>query len=221
MSRLAPGGAHVMRRLALPLLALAACGSDESTGTPLPAAMAPGATPAAAPVQAAPVRTTRSGGVYVPAAAPLDPAKEALLIEARRRVFRSEDFVESQHNRDPFRSFLSDLSGRAVGGEDQHKVLLDKFSLDELRLAAIVGPSGSTTAGWQAMLIDPTGFGIMVGRGDHVSRSDAKIIRIMPNRVILEFAEDLGNGQSRLRERQIELHAGESGTEPTQGDAKQ
>jgi hypothetical protein len=52
----------------------------------------------------------------------------------------------------------------------QHKIVLEKFALDELKLIAIV--AGDDMAS-KAMFVDPTGMGVTVQRGDHVSKVDA------------------------------------------------
>ena len=223
-----------MRRLALfaLLCAVPACGDDSSGDRlPLPSGMAPGATPAApeTPAPAAPAATTttagaRPGAVPVMPGGPLDPAKEATLAEVRKRPFKNEEFTESGSNRDPFRSYLADYATTTTVTA-QYKIELAKYTLEELKLVAIVGPPTGTrraapvaTAGsgytqWRAMFVDPKGTGVMVGRGEHISRADAKITRITGDRVYLELREDLGAGKTRLIERVLELHAGEPAAE--------
>src|SRR6266498_3862740 len=90
----------------------------------------------------------------------------------------------------------------------QHRILLEKFGLEELKLIAIVG--GNETAP-RAMFVDPTGMGVTVARGDHVSKSDALVSRVAPDRVFFQMEEDTGqSGKPRVSERVIELHAGEN-----------
>ena len=54
-----------------------------------------------------------------------------------------------------------------------------------------------------------------VVRNEHISKSDAKVVRIEPDnsKVYVEIKEDLGNGKFRTVERVLELHAGEPVTE--------
>ena len=59
------------------------------------------------------------------------------------------------------------------------------------------------------MLIDPTGNGVAVGRGDHMSKANAEVTRIAPDRVTIEMKEELGQNKSRMVERVLELHANE------------
>jgi type IV pilus assembly protein PilP len=179
-------------------LALVSCGDDSAKGKgepaprrpPPPAAGAPGA-PAPAPAGLAP-------------AAPV--TKEALLAEVRKRSLSNEDFTESENNRDPFRSYLATFAVQPPVVTKQHKIVLQKFSLEELRLVAIVGGDGVTP---RAMFVDPSGMGVNVVRGDHVSKSDATVVRIAPDRVFFEWDEDTGGGKAKKVERVVELHAGE------------
>lgn len=80
------------------------------------------------------------------------------------------DFVESDQNRDPFRSFAATLDDgqKERKPQNQRKVLLSQYSLDELKLAAIV--TGGDYP--RAMLIDPGGKGWVLKRGDFLGRPD-------------------------------------------------
>jgi type IV pilus assembly protein PilP len=177
--------------LALGLL-LAGCSDapkEEPSKKPAaPAAPKPAAAPTAAPA--------------APAAAPA--ARGSVLEEARKRTLTKEDFTESDSNRDPFRSFLSSFAVQVVVNK-QHTIILEKFALDELRLAGIV--TGELQP--RAMFIDPSGQGVTVVRGDHLSKVDALVTRIAADRVYLRIEEDSGTDKPRVTERQIELHAGE------------
>src|SRR5262249_33542299 len=125
------GGAE-MKRAAVAALAVAlGCGPDYAN-QPIPP-RPPSQNPP--PVVAQP----GAPGAKPAPPKPIDPVKKALLDEVRRRSFRSEDFVESESNRDPFRSFLHDFAGGTTV-TTQYKILLPKYSLDELKLIAIVGP---------------------------------------------------------------------------------
>jgi hypothetical protein len=210
------------------LLATGCSGEDKN---PLPGNFKPGES-------APPAAAAHAEGAAAPANAvsplqsQIDPAKEDLLAEVRTRKFKNEDFVEADTNRDPFRSFLSDFSGGPIITEKQYPILAPKYSLDELKLSMIVGPGTEGLKGASriahdaigrhvepaAMFIDPTGMGVKVVRGNHLSKADAKVIRIEPDksRVYVEIREDLGGGKSRPVERVLELHQGELNTEGNQ-----
>jgi type IV pilus assembly protein PilP len=139
------------------------------------------------------------------AAVPGAPAKPQSVLEiARSRALTKDDFTESDNNRDPFRSFLASFASQQVTIV-KHHIILEKFALEELRLAGIV--TGEMAP--KAMFIDPAGNGVTVVRGDHVSKSDALITRIAPDRIYLRIEEDVGTDKARVTEREIALHAGE------------
>jgi type IV pilus assembly protein PilP len=133
------------------------------------------------------------------------PAQESALQEARKRPLTKDDFTESDANRDPFRSFLKSFivvqpANRA------HPILLERYSMEELKLAGII--TGELAP--RAMFIDPTGQGVTVVRGNHLSKVDAVVTRVASDRVYLRIEEPAPNGAApRIIEQQIELHAGE------------
>lgn len=187
-------------------------GAEKSTG-PLPtSAPAPGAPPAAgaAPAAGAPAAGAPAAGAPAapPAgakpAAPAAPARGSVLEEARKRSLTKDDFTESVTNRDPFRSFLSSFATQKVQNKE-HPILLEKFTIDELKLAGII--TGEIQP--RAMFIDPSGQGVSVVRGAHISKADALVTRIAPDRVYLRIEEDVGQDKPRITEREIDLHAGE------------
>jgi Tfp pilus assembly protein PilP len=169
-----------------------ACGDEPPAQKPPPLPRPPAAA-AAAPTGAAPVQAPEAG-------------KDALLAEVRKRQLTNEDFVEAESNRDPFRSYLSTFGVEKPTNVKQHKIVLEKFSIDELRLAAISSGDDVTP---RAMFIDPGGMGVFVKRGDHVSKADALVVRIAPDRVFFTMEEEAGAGKTHTVERVIELHAGE------------
>jgi Tfp pilus assembly protein PilP len=176
-------------------LSLVGCGGEEKS-TPLPAR--PSARPGAAP----------PGSPTAALQPTLEQSKEQLLAEVRKRQLTADDFKESPTNRDPFRSFLTSFATPVVVNK-QHKVLLEKFALEELKLVAIVSGDGVQP---RAMFVDPTGMGVSVVRGDHVSKADATVTRIAPDRIFFQMEEDLGTGKPKIAERVIELHANENVT---------
>jgi type IV pilus assembly protein PilP len=180
-------------------LALASCGGgddDRAAPPPKPPASAGAAKPA----------TPATTGAIAPLTTAPEPSKEALLAEVRKRQLTNEDFAESDANRDPFRSYLSTFGVEKPTNLKQHKIVLEKFALDELKLAGI--SSGDEVAP-RAMFVDPSGMGVFVKRGDHVSKADALVVRIAPDRVFFQIEEEAGAGKTRTVERVIELHAGE------------
>jgi type IV pilus assembly protein PilP len=186
----------VRRGIFAVVLALAACGGDDAKDRAAPAPRPP-PPPSAAQAQAS---------ARAQPAAPPDATKEALLAEVRKRQLTNDDFAESDTNRDPFRSYLAKFGPERPPIGKQHKVLLEKFSLDELRLVAIVAGDDVTP---RAMFVDPSGMGVLIKRGDHVSKADANVARIAPDRVFFQIEEDAGGGKTKMVERVIELHAGE------------
>jgi len=186
-----------MRRLALvALVFVAACGDDAADR-------------AAPPPHAPPPRAAAPAGSPVAALQPgVEQSKDSLLQEVRKRQLTNEDFKESQTNRDPFRSFLTTFATQVINVKPQHRILLEKFSLEELKLIAIIG--GNETQP-RAMFVDSTGMGVTVVRGDHVSKADALVTRVAPDRVFFQMEEDLGaGGKPKVTERVVELHANDN-----------
>jgi type IV pilus assembly protein PilP len=120
--------------------ALAACSTPISTAPPPPSRVAPAASASAT----------------------------GLPPELKGPEYTENDFVESDHNRDPFRSFL--VQNQAVNRQalNQRKVELAQYSIEELKLVAIV----TGTAPSSAMFVDPNGRGTVVYRGTFMCRSE-------------------------------------------------
>jgi type IV pilus assembly protein PilP len=120
----------------------AACGETTKSTPPPPASRAPSAASANA--------------------APLAP-------ELKGPEYTENDFVDNDHNRDPFRSFL--LQNQTVTKPllNQRKVELAQYSVVELRLVGIV--TGGEQA--RAMFVDPSGKGTVVYRGTFICRPEA------------------------------------------------
>jgi Tfp pilus assembly protein PilP len=182
-----------MRTSLLALLMVAGCGDDAPPEPPTKPKAAAAAAPASGAVTA-----------LQPTA---EQTKESLLAEVRKRQLTNEDFVDSETNRDPFHSYLSSFAAQVVINK-QHKILMEKFALDELKLIAIVGGEGSPL---RAMFVEPSPpmAGVTVARGDHISKADALVTRIAPDRVFVQIEDDAGNGKVKTTERVLELHAGE------------
>jgi type IV pilus assembly protein PilP len=134
----------------LPLL-VAACGSDpppqETFGVDSAAPAGSAAPGAASPRKAA----------SVPSGIP------------PRREFPESEFTETERSRDPFRSYSTKFAEEVKGAvKSQRQVVLAEFAVDDLKLIGIV----TRIAPSRAMLVDPTGRGHVVHRGDFVGRAD-------------------------------------------------
>ena len=140
--------------IALAASSLIACGdkvvsnnatsSAKPANAPAPAAAAPGTPAAVGP----------DGGAMV----------------APKMDFTENDFAESDRNRDPFRTYLSALAPdqKKDALKSQHEIVLGQYSLDELKLVAIV--MGGEYP--RAMVVDPGGKGWVLKKGDWVGRPE-------------------------------------------------
>lgn len=132
---------------ALPVMI--ACGNDAKPAAPKASTPPP-------PVQRAAQTTTVDAG--------LPPRREGAPVE-----FSENDFVESDKSRDPFRSFARlFVEQNARPTRVQRDVILAEYTIDELKLVAIVRGSDYP----RAMFVDPTGKGWVIKRGDFVGRPD-------------------------------------------------
>jgi type IV pilus assembly protein PilP len=95
-------------------------------------------------------------------------ASAALSPELKGAEYSENDFVESDRNRDPFRSFL--VQNQPVNKQmlNQRKIALSEYSIDDLKLVAIV--TGGDRA--SAMFVDPSGKGTVVYKGSFVCRPE-------------------------------------------------
>lgn len=83
--------------------------------------------------------------------------------------FQEAEFSESERSRDPFRSYAQMFADEARGKfKSQREVILDQYSLDELKLIGIV----TRIRPAKAMLLDPTGVGHVIQRGQFVGRPE-------------------------------------------------
>jgi type IV pilus assembly protein PilP len=86
-----------------------------------------------------------------------------------RMDFQEAEFTESDRSRDPFRAnstlFVEEVRGKV---RSQREVVLDHYALDELKLVGIV----TRIEPAKAMLVDPTGKGHVVQRGQFVGRPE-------------------------------------------------
>ena len=96
-------------------------------------------------------------------------AEKAEKEELPPRIELPIDFNESARTRDPFLSYAREFAEEAKKRvRSQREVVLDQYSLDELKLAGLV--TGMRPP--RAMLIDPTKKGHVVHEGQFVGRSE-------------------------------------------------
>jgi type IV pilus assembly protein PilP len=140
----------VNRLASFAVIALGALPLAVACSTPVSTSQA---TPPPPPVRAAPAASAPVSG--------LPP-------ELRGPEYTENDFVESDRNRDPFRSFLVQQQPANREALNQRKVELAQYSVDELKLIAIVQGSDQN----RAMFLDPTGKGTVVYKGTFVCRPE-------------------------------------------------
>jgi Tfp pilus assembly protein PilP len=152
--------------------------------------------PSAKAAAAAPVATT---GAQVAAAA----AKT--VEDIRKKQLKDDDFVESQTNRDPFHSFISELSQSKTRAPADYQVYFDKFACEELKLIAVI--TGGLDP--RALFRDPSGLGIPLHVGDHMCRAHWRIKRIVNEGVYVELEQDMGGVRPKLVERLLPINMAE------------
>ena len=114
------------------------------------------ASPAASVDRKATASDAGAGDAAVDGAVALKPVDEA-------------ELAESDRSRDPFRSYAQLFAQEARKAvRSQREVILNQFSLDELKLMGIARSGGVAVA----MLVDPTGKGHTVRRGQFVGRPE-------------------------------------------------
>jgi type IV pilus assembly protein PilP len=128
----------------------------------LPAAIACG-TPTATSSAPPPPPPNRTGPL-----ASASASASGLSAELKAPEYTENDFVESDRNRDPFRSFI--VQNQPVNRQalNQRKVELAQYSLDELKLVAIVQGADQP----RAMFVDPSGKGTVVYKGTFICRPE-------------------------------------------------
>ncbi|MCA9582036.1 MAG: hypothetical protein KC416_09600 [Myxococcales bacterium] len=129
--------------------------------------------------------------------------------------YRDEAFVESESNRDPFRSYMDIFKVKATSTQ-LRAIIMPDTSVDQMRLIAII--SGVARA--RAMLIDSSGMGQTVERGDYIGRPEVvrtggaegmpvslnwRVDRIRPEEVVLSREDPTSPNQPPLT-RVIPLH---------------
>jgi len=104
-----------------------------------------------------------------PSAAPAASAEKAMAEGPPAVDFQETDFGEGERSRDPFRSFANTFAEEARGKvKSQREVVLDQYSVDELKLVGIV----TRIQPERALMVDPTGKGHIVLRGQFIGRAE-------------------------------------------------
>ena len=86
-----------------------------------------------------------------------------------RVELQESEFTESERSRDPFRAFVTNFVDEArTQTKSQREVVMEEYSLDDLRLIGIV--TGGVEA--RAMLLDPRGHGYVIRRGQFIGRAE-------------------------------------------------
>ncbi len=143
------GSTKVLKSLWLVPL-LAACGGEVSKPTPIL-----GASSAAS----AKTATTKPVDQKAKIATEPPPAVE----------FQETDFQEGDRSRDPFRSFAKEFAEEARSKvKSQREVVLDQYSIDELKLVGIV----TRIQPERALFVDPTGKGHIIVRGQFIGHAE-------------------------------------------------
>jgi type IV pilus assembly protein PilP len=128
---------------------VAACSSGGPTPSPF-ADAAPPPPPARGPAAAAAAMPSAS--------APLPKIE-----------FHEDDFAETERSRDPFRSFARLFAEQGkTRVKSQRQVLLDHYAIDDLKLVGLVTRTDTP----RAMLVDPSGRGWVVTKGQFIGRAE-------------------------------------------------
>ena len=114
--------------------------------------------------------STTGTGSAAPRGSAAPPASAAAIDGGAPKIeFQEVEFAENERSRDPFRTygtlFVEEAKSRV---KSQRQVLLDQYSIDELKLVGIV----TRIQPAKAMLVDPSGKGHVVHRGQLIGRPE-------------------------------------------------
>lgn len=145
--------------------------------------------------------------------------------------FQESAFTESDRSRDPFRSFAAVFVEEARSQvKSQREVVLEQYSIDELKLVGIV--TGMNPE--RAMLIDPTGLGHVVLRGQYIGRATVvqpsggvgaayevnwRVDRIRDGDMVL-VRDDPANPEIPAATRVVPMRSGDLDSETVTGEAE-
>ena len=152
------------------------------------------------------VQRSSSRGAASKAAGGGAKAGEVVASAPKALVFKDDDFVESERNRDPFRKYPSALgvrAGESVTADVQRAVIMPNTPVEAMRLIAII--SGLPRP--KAMLTDASSVGYVVERGDYIG--SPKVVQSPGN-----VAMTLNWRVDRIRENEVVLTR-QDPTDPT------
>ena len=168
--------------------------------------------------------------VAAPGAASAAASSDPSLAPPPKVDIQETEFAENERSRDPFRSFATKFVDESKGHvHSQREVILGQYALDELKLIGIVTRAEPA----KAMLVDPTGKGFVIQRGQFVGRADVvqgagasgttyeinwRVDRIRPGDVVL-VREDPSNPDVPSATRVIPLRPEEAEGSGEPGDA--
>jgi Tfp pilus assembly protein PilP len=140
---------------------------------------------------------------------PIDPVVAAAQRAAalRKKLLKDDDFVENDEvNRDPFHSYLRLFIDKGSVRTRKVPAVFEKLELEELALIAII--TGDSAP--RAMFRDPGGLGETVKKGDYISKSGARVTRILSDRVVVEQMETNAKGEPHPVEKAILVNPDEA-----------
>lgn len=158
--------------IAMSLIVLAACGDEEPKkqrrGSSKPVAQV---RPGAPSVEAREKARKQNSAFYADQNQPVpgeDEGGELIL-----HKIAEDSFIEAPNRRDPFRSFIVPLTKKSEAASmPQVDAILTQYQLDELKLIAIISGAGTESGAPMAMVVDPTGLGHIIRRGNYVGRGE-------------------------------------------------
>ena len=114
---------------------------------------------------------TGAGPVGSAAAGPAGAAEDepSGAVAPPKLDFSEAEFAESDKSRDPFRSFDKQFAEERQGQvESQRKVVLEQYTIDQLKLIGII----TRVHPARAMMVDPTGIGHVIKRGQFIGKAE-------------------------------------------------
>jgi type IV pilus assembly protein PilP len=106
--------------------------------------------------------------------------------------------------RDPFRSFILD---RLKEFESASKGPLEQFDLSQLSLNGIVWDTNRQ----RALILDPSGQGYIIEKGDAIGKNDGRVIAIDDNVVVVREAYVDFHGEKTTKEIEMRVRQSQGG----------
>ncbi len=155
--------------LALMAMATAACGDDEPKTTRRGRQSTADIRPGMPSVEAR--EKAQAGAFYATPQLTMPEGLEAGELIVHK--ITEDSFIESPARRDPFRSFIIPLTKKSeMSSLPQVEAILTQYQIDELLLIAIISGTGTESGAPMAMVVDPTGLGHIIRRGNYVGRGE-------------------------------------------------